>query len=72
MQSIGGRACSLLEAEHAVYRRQSMQSIKAARMQSIGGIACSHSRQHMMQWWAVHAVYRRQCMQSTGGSACSQ
>ena len=33
MQSIEGRACSLLEAEHAVYMRQSMQSIE--------GSACS-------------------------------
>ena len=41
MQSIEGSACSLWEAEHAVYRRQCMQSIARQCMQSIEGSACS-------------------------------
>ena len=55
MQSIEAEHESI-EAVHAVYRRQSMQSIR--------GSACSLKE-------AAHAVYRRQRMQSIGGRACS-
>ena len=47
LESIEDRACSLQEARHAVYRRQSMPSIE--------GSTCS-------LYEAEHTVYRRQGM----------
>ena len=71
MPSVGGHACSLKKAAHAVYKRPHMQSTEGsasslleACMQSIEGSTCSI-------YETVLAVYRRQSMQSIEIIACS-